>query len=182
MSLFVVYVPDTGHVVGAVNAIGAAPPAVVDSRVDPGWLVGAELPLRVSLGVGEIAVLPLLARDLAVHAADDEPGVFADPLAFGVEQVQTQPPKPALVRLASWSTALEFANGGLSVEVPVADETQVTPVLALISEGQDTHVLAGEIAMGVKKVTLPVTVGSGPHGVLVLAAGWVGRLEKVEAS
>ncbi|GAB3451476.1 hypothetical protein [Actinophytocola sediminis] len=176
MSLFVVYLPDTGHVAGAVSATGAVVP------VEPTALVGDALPLRVPAGDGETATLPLPSRELLVLLADDEPAVFTDPLAFGVEQVPDAPPKSALVRLAAWSDELRFDAAGLVVRVPVANTTRTTPVFALVSGGQDVHVLAGEIAIGEDQVTLPLTVAAGStHGVLVLATGWAGRLATVTA-
>lgn len=177
MTLSVVYVPDTGHVVGAVGVTGTPAPVEVTA------LVGPALPLRVTLGGGPAAVLTLRARQLAALAADDEPGAFTDPLAFGVEQVEgagsVVVAKPALLRLATWSNQPAFDATGLSITVPVADATRDTPVLALVSDGAETRVLAGAIAEGQKSVTLPVSVDSGPHGVLVLVAGWAGRLEAV---
>jgi len=181
MSLSVVYVPDTGHVVGALSATGATMPTGPTGHTDAGSLLGSlvgdALPVRVSLGEGEVAELALRAGQLAVLAADDEPAVFADPLAYGVESVPDAPPKPALLRLASWSTGLTLTTERLVVTVPVANQSQTTKVLALVSDGQDTLVLAGEIPVQQDMVTLPVTVRSGRHGVLVLVAGWAGRLE-----
>src|SRR5215470_9714074 len=201
MSLFVVYVPDTGHVVGALNATGAAlsagaalPGGVALSAgaalpggaalsAGVGSLVGDALPMRVSLSNGEVAELALRAGQLAVLAADDEPAVFADPLAFGVELVPNAPPKPALLRLATWSSnELTLTSDGLVVKVPVANQSRISKVLALISDGQDTLVLTGEIPAQQDTVTLPVTVRSGVHGALVLVAGWAGRLEAVPTS
>jgi hypothetical protein len=177
MALSVVYVPDTGHVVGAMGVTGELAPDTVDV------LVGPELPLRVALGGGETAVLSLRDRQLAALAADDEPGVFADPLAFGVEQVESTNSavvaKPALLRLPPLSTPPDFDADGLVVTVPLADGTQATKVLALVSLGAETRVLTGAIEQGKTSVTLPVTVDSGAHGVLVLVAGWAGRLESV---
>jgi hypothetical protein len=63
--------------------------------------------------------------------------------------------------------------------VRTADTVQATPVVALVSDGTETLVLSASIAAGDTKVTLPVTVDDGPHGVLVLVAGWAGRLESV---
>jgi hypothetical protein len=178
--LSVVYVPDTGHVVGALGVTGEAAPD------DVGALVGPALPLRVPLGGDETAVLTLRDRQLAAFAADDEPGVFADPLAFGVDQVENQDQtvtvKPGLLRLASWTTTLEFDANGLAVEVPVAHPTKDLPVVALVSDGAETRVLAAEIDAGARNVTLAVTVDDGPHAVLVLVAGWAGRLESVTKS
>ncbi|MFI0418835.1 hypothetical protein [Spongiactinospora sp. 9N601] len=179
MSLRVVYVPDTGHVLGAVAAIGAVP-ADVDAGAEP--LVGAALPLRVPVGAGEVATLALPARDLAVHEADDEPRVFAEPLAYGVRQVPGQRPRPALVRLAVWDEEPRFTADGLVITVPVTDASQDTPVLALVAEGADVHVLAGRIPSGRDTVTLPVTVPTGTHGVLTLITGWTGSLRPVTKS
>ncbi|MGB3441550.1 MAG: hypothetical protein WBA97_22610 [Actinophytocola sp.] len=177
MTLSVVYALDTGHVVGAVAVTGDAEPGTV------GVLVGPALPLRVVLEDGETAVLSLRDRQLAAHAADEEPGVFADPLVFGVEQVENTnsgvTAKPALLRLPPLSTPPEFNAIGLHVTVPQAVGTQATKVLALVSLGAETRALTGAIEPGETSVTLPVAVDDGPHGVLVLVAGWAGRLESV---
>lgn len=173
MSLFVVYVKKTGHVVGAVQAIGAALPTVAE-------VAGDALPVRVSLLPEEVATLTLDAGELGVQEADDEPGVFLDPLAFGVEPVLPgQPPKPALVPLVESSKPLVFKDNGLRVEVdnPVGADTVVR---VFISAGRATTVLPGQINKGDTSTTLPTAVDDDPHGVLVLVPGWVGRLEKVE--
>lgn len=177
MALSVVYVPDTGHVAGALGVTGEAAPD------DVAVLVGPALPLRVRLDDGETAVLTLRDRQLAALAADDEPGVFADPLAFGVDQVEnpdsTVVAKPGLLRLAPWSTTPTLDDDGLAIEVPVADQVKTVPVVALVSDGAETRLLTGAIPAGQRTVTLPVTVDSGPHAVLVLVAGWAGRLVSV---
>ncbi|MET7762846.1 hypothetical protein [Streptomyces sp. NPDC005336] len=172
MALSVVYAVDTGHVVGALALTGASAPA------DVAALLGRALPLRVSLGGGRVATLPLSARELAVAAVDDEPAALAEPLAFGVEVTPEGKPKPALVRLASWTDGIALAKDGLTVTVKVA-AARPTPVVALVSDEQDTHVLAGEIPAQQTQVKLPVTlVGGSVHGVLVLVTGWAGHLEK----
>ena len=177
MTLSVVYVPDTGHVVAALAVTGGQGP----DQVAP--LVGAALPMRVALGDGETAVLSLRAGRLAAFTADDEPGVFADPLAFGVEQVvgtdQAVLPKPALLALPALTTPLTLDDDGLTVTVPNADDTKDTSVLVLVSDGQDTLVVPSAIARGNTSVTVPASVDPGPHGVLVLVAGWAGRLAPV---
>ncbi|MDX3225183.1 hypothetical protein [Streptomyces sp. ME19-01-6] len=171
MALSVVYAVATGHVVGALALTGAGAPA------DVAALVGRALPLRVSLGGGRIATLPLGVRDLAVAPVDDEPDALTDPLAFGVEVTSDGKPKPALVRLASWTDGIALAKDGLTITVKVA-AAGPTPVVALVSDEQDTHVLAGEIPAQQTQVKLPVTlVADSVHGVLVLAAGWAGHLE-----
>lgn len=174
MSLFVVFVRKTGHVVGAVNAIGATPPA------DAAALVGAELPLRLSLGTGETVTVPLSSDDLEKHTPDDEPAVFTDPLAYGVEQVTGADPKPALVGLTPWTGGLSFGDETLVVMLPTPVSAP-TEVVAFVTDGEDTLTASATIRTG-KAVDLPISVASGTtHGVLVLVAGWVGRFEEVTA-
>ncbi|MFH9672108.1 hypothetical protein ACH4L5_07470 [Streptomyces sp. NPDC017405] len=178
MALTVVYTAGTGHVVGALALTGAAAPA------DVAALVGRALPMRVFLDDGSVAALPLDARDLAVAAVDDEPGALADPLAFGVELGPEGRPEPTLVRLAAWTggAGVALSATGLTVTVQVAQARPAT-VVALVSDDQDTHVLAGEIPAQRSQVTLPVTLGpGGKHGVLVLVAGWAGRLEEAKVT
>ncbi|MER7829948.1 hypothetical protein AB0N23_19610 [Streptomyces sp. NPDC052644] len=174
MALTVLYTAATGHVVGALALTGAAAPA------DPARLVGRALPLRVALGAGRTAVLPLNARDLAATAVDDEPALLTDPLAFGVELSADGRPGPAPARLAVWTGGgVRLAADGLTVTVPVAP-TRPAPVVALVSDDQHTHVLAGEIPAEGDRVKLPLAVEpGGTHGVLTLVAGWAGRLERV---
>ncbi|MFI6638404.1 hypothetical protein [Streptomyces sp. NPDC050504] len=185
MGLSVVYAADTGHVVGALALTGALGPAVAGPAAappDPAAFVGRALPLRVSLDNGEVAALPLGVRELAAAAVDDEPAALAEPLAFGVELSPDGRPKPALVRLASWTGGISLAADGLVVKVQVASGRPVR-VTALVSDDEDTHVLAGEIPAGQLEVKLPLTLAPGRengHGVLVLAAGWAGRLQKVK--
>lgn len=172
MSLFVVYVRKTGHVVGAVNAIGATPPA------DAAALVGADLPLRLSLSTGETVIIPLASDDLEKHTPDDEPAVFTDPLTYGVEPVTE--PKPALVELTPWTGGLTFGEATLTVMLPTPVSV-LTEVVALVSDEQGTLTASATIQVGVRAVDLPIAVASGAHGVLVLVAGWVGRFEEVTA-
>lgn len=173
MSLSVVYVADTGHVAGALALTGANAPGDVTSAV------GAELPLRVPLGEGGIAVLFLQHGRLALAPADDEPGVFGDPLAFGVEPAPGGRPKPALARLAPWTIPLGLTTDKLTITLP-AGVTRLTPVLALISDGQETHTSAGEIPVGGNRAELQMALTAGTYGVLVLVAGYAGRLEAVK--
>ncbi|MFJ8691745.1 hypothetical protein [Streptomyces roseolilacinus] len=173
MALAVVYAAGTGHVVGALALTGVAAPA------DAAALVGRALPLRVPLGGGRTATLPLNAGGLAVAAVDEEPEVLTDPLAFAVELTAEGTPGPALLRLAEWGgDGVALAADGLTVTVRVA-ATRPARVVALVSDDQDTRVLAGEIPAQQDRVKLPVTLVPGStHGVLVLVAGWAGRLEK----
>jgi hypothetical protein len=174
MTLFVVYTPKTGNVVGAVNAIGGAPPA---DDTDVGALVGEELPLRVALDT-DIAILKVPAGTLAFHTPDDKPDVLTNPLGFGVEQVPDQKPKPALLPLPVSTTTLTFTGTALVVPVDPAP-THDTAVLAFVSDGLKTIQQEGTITAGKPEVELPMSVQLGQHGVLVLVAGWAGRLERV---
>lgn len=177
MALSVVYAVDTDHVLGALALTGAsAAPA------DAAALVGPALPLRVSLGAGRAATLPVDARDLAVAAVDDEPGALGEPLAFGIERASdgSSEPKPKLLRLPSWTDGLQLTANDLTVTLPLP-ATTTARVVALVSDDQATHVLAGEIPAERNEVKLPVSLaGDTAYGVLVLVSGWAGRLEKME--
>ncbi|MEU7568107.1 hypothetical protein AB0A99_19250 [Streptomyces fradiae] len=181
MALTVVYASATGHVVGALARTG--PAAASAAPPDPAALVGRALPLRVALGAGRTAVLPLHAGELASAFVDEQPAVFADPLAFGVDLSADGRPKPVLPRLAAWTGGgLALAPDGLTVTVPLAP-VRAARIVALVSGGQDTHVLAGEIPPGRDRVTLPLALAEdGTHGVLVLVTGWAGRLEKARVA
>jgi hypothetical protein len=166
VSVFAVYESSTGVVVGAVRAIDLPVPAVVA-------LVGAALPVRAGA-----ATLTLPGRELAVHEADDQPEVFTDPLAYGVTRVPNQPPKPALAKLPTLDPPT-FDGTGLLVALP-GNPAQDAAVFALVSEGQGTLPVTGTITKDTDHVALPVTVSAGTHAVLLLVAGWAGRLDEVE--
>lgn len=183
MTLFVVYVPATGHVVGAIDSIGAPPlppPDPTTGIVAATPLVGTALQLRVSLGGGEIATVSVPAGELAVHTPDDVSDVLDRPLEFGVELVPGQQPKPALIPLLPWTGGIAFAADGLGLSVTLPrNATQTTTAVAFVTDDQDTRQTSGDIPAGSPDVVLPVFVSEGAHGALVLVAGWVGRLEKV---
>lgn len=179
MSLFVVYAQKTGNVVGAVSAIGVSAPA------NAAALVGNALPMRVRLADGSLVELLLPSAELLAHEADDNPEALVDPLRFGVELVPgsgtDDPPvaKPALLELNKWSDGLVFDAIGLVVTLPTPTVDKAT-VLALISGDDGTDLRTGAIAAGGTQTTLPVSVDpQSSRGVLVLVAGWAGRLEEV---
>ncbi|MEO3974838.1 hypothetical protein [Streptomyces sp. CAU 1734] len=176
MSYSVVYVAGTGHVVGALALTGsAATPSLAE-------LVGPALPLRVSLGPAGTVSLPLPARLLGALAADAEPGVLTDPLARGVDRPPAGPPGRALLRLAAWPGGVTLESRGVTVELPVAG-TRDTPVAALVSGARDTDVLTGVIPAGQRGITLPIALEpAAEHGVLVLPAGWAGKLLSARVS
>ncbi|MFE7132054.1 hypothetical protein ACFVIM_14435 [Streptomyces sp. NPDC057638] len=175
MPLTAVYHAVTGHVLGALALTGADTPTGV------GAVVGDALPLRVPLDKDDALVtLPLAARDLAVLAADDEPAALDRPLDFGVVKGPEADavPKPTLLRLADWSDGITLGTTGVTIKLPVATN-RVTQVVAVVSDGEGTHVLTGSLVAQQTEVTLPLTLTSNAvHGVLVLAAGWAGRLQQ----
>lgn len=168
MSLYVVYTKVTGHVVGAVRMIGGIPPK------DPAELVGDALPIRLNVG-SDLVELSLPAEDLAVHEVDDQPDVFVHPLEYGVELVDSTP-KPALTRLTDWQVEVTLTTSTLIVTIPTADTNRATPVMALVSGGQDNDPVTRQIGAGEDTVELPISVTTGDHAVLVLVAGWIGHL------
>jgi len=173
MSLSVVYVEDTGHVVGAVALTGASPGA------DVGSLAGAELPLRLALGSGNMSTLSLPDKRLAALAADDEPGVFAEPLSFGIELGADGKPKPSLVRLAPWDKAFVLTADTLTVNLQ-QEATRITPIMVLLSGDPETHLFTGEIQAGAGSAGFQVSLTTGDeHAVLVLVEGQAGRFETV---
>jgi hypothetical protein len=153
---------------------------------DVASLVGAGLPLRVGLGSVDTATLSLQDNRLAAVAADDEPDVFLDPLAFGVElgPLPDEKPKPRLQRLPPWPNGqgLDLTESSLKITVPLV-VTVDTDVLVLISRGQFANTQSGKILAGTKEVTFQVQLTKGDeHGVLVLVAGQAGRFEKKQVA
>jgi hypothetical protein len=177
MSTSAVYVQDTGHVVGALALTGGGEPVEVAA------LVGTSLPLRVALG-DRVEVVPLDAGRLLVVAADDEPAVFEQPLAFGVETTPETPstpakPKPALLRLMPLSDPVTLTPRSVAVEVPLAP-AQATRVLVLVSDDDGAHLFTGEIPAGQRRAEFRVDLSTGDvHAVLALVRGWVGWLGAV---
>jgi hypothetical protein len=174
MSLSVVYAVDTGHVLGALSLTGASAPT------DVAALTGTALPLRITAKLsGKALEVPVSARRLGAAAVDDEPGAFADPLSFGVELTPDGKPKPALAQLSPWTNTdpLTLTTSELTVKLP-APVTRATPVLVLISGDAEPYVVSGEIQAQQQQVGVQVKLQNGEeHGVLVLVAGWTGRLE-----
>jgi hypothetical protein len=175
MALCAVYVKEFGHVVGAVATAGATVPLEVTA------LAGAELPLRTALDLGRTATLALKADRLAAAAVDDEPEVFDRHLLFGVELGPDTEPKPTLRRLAAWTKLPDLKEQSLEITLP-ATSAQPTPVLALITDGQDIRLVAGDVPANDPTVSLTVSVSKGMHGMLVLVPGLEGQLMAVNVA
>jgi hypothetical protein len=175
MALRVVYVKEFGHVVGALSTVDESPQLEVAS------LVGAELPLRTSLDLGRTATLAVKADRLAAAVVDDESAVFDQTLLFGVELTADGKPKPTLRRLATWDEIPELKEDSLTITLP-ANAVNRTPVLALVTDGQDIRILAGDIPAGDLTVNFEAAFSKGMHGLLVLVPGMAGLLMAVSVA
>ncbi|MER6912552.1 hypothetical protein ABT354_12855 [Streptomyces sp. NPDC000594] len=171
-TLSALYWRETGHVVGALSLTGAGP------VTDVAALTGRVLPL----GVGVAGALPLAvalpADRLGAVAADEEPGALAEPLSYGVETAEGRA-RPTLVRLTRWTGGITLAHDGITVRLP-QPVLAATTVVALVGDAQETLSARGVIGEGRTSLTLPLSVDDGAYGVLVLAAGWAGRLHREE--
>jgi hypothetical protein len=179
MSLSVVYMAETGHVVGALAMTGATAPTEVES------FVGNRLPLRIALGPGNLAELPLRDRELAVAVVDDEAAVFVEPLVFGVEMTGDIPPqpKPALLRLgplSGYQVSVTAAKVTVTLDIPVV---RLTRVFVMISDGQDTTRHDTDIVAGQTTAEFSVSLKAQDRvGLLALVTGYAGRFEAVTVS
>lgn len=171
MSLSVVYVAETGHVVGAVSLTGGT------LSTEAASFVGNRLPLRIALDADRTAELPLRADQLGAGVVDDEAAVFVEPLTFGVELTTEDPPrpKPALLRLQSAVSAkLSETDVTVTLDDPV---TRTTRVLVLVSDGQTPALFAEDILPGANAAKFLTTLKKGTFGVLTLVAGRIGTLK-----
>jgi hypothetical protein len=164
MSLTVAYVTETGHVLGALATSGPV------AAGDP---FGAAFPLWVPRGDGAVVDLAVPAARLSVAAVDDDPGVLVAPRDYGVRAQGG-----GLQPLAPWSDAIDLTAEAVTVTVP-RPVPVAAAVLVVVAGGP---LLTGEIPAGDDHTAIGARFGEGPHGVLVLVAGWVGRLELVEGS
>jgi len=175
MTLSVVYVAQTGHVVGARGVTGE------DAVTDLASLIGTELTLRKSLETGDLAAVSLRPGQLAAGSVDDEPRVFAGPLTFGAD-VEGGVLKPALLELSPWHDGLALKETTFEVSVPVA-VGPATPVVVLLAGDAGTTLLTGEIPAQGKTVAFQVDLKKDDvHAVLVLVAGQTGRFEALKVS
>jgi hypothetical protein len=177
MTLRVVYVKQFGHVLGALSTAEMSPPLEIPA------LVGDELPLRTVLDLGRTATIALKADQLAAAVVDDEPEVFDQPLPFGVELGPDDKPKPGLKRLALWDRSALPVLDEKTLDVTLPIKVAVaTPVLAMITDGQDIRVARGDVPAGEDSVSLTVSVSKGMHGLLLLAPGVEGLLVAVNVA
>jgi|tagenome__1003787_1003787.scaffolds.fasta_scaffold19979983_1 hypothetical protein len=169
MSVTVVHVPRTGHVVGALSGTGlAAEPEVSD-------LVGAGLVVHLWTEDHAVVDLPLPADALVCTTLPKVQGPIIEPMAHGLSESTTG--GPTLTRLTDWRSGqptLTLTNAQLTLELP-APVTEDTDVLVVVSGAAAP--LEGTIDDGKNQVVLPVTSTAGAHGVLALVPGRFGWLD-----
>jgi hypothetical protein len=174
MSLNVLYAAETGHVLGAVAVSG---PVTTPSVED---LAGPALPLWVADRTAAVDLAVPAAR-LAVVTVADEEGALAAPCDFGVDVSPGQAPRSALRRLDPWPEGFmpfEPVPAGVEITVP-RSRPEATAVLVVIAGPTSPPPVLSEIPAGDQDVIVGATLTSGEYGILVLAAGWAGRLERL---
>jgi len=174
MSVTVVHVPRTGHVVGTLTGVGlAAEPEVTD-------LVGAGLVLHLWTEDHAVVDLPLPADALACTTLPRVPGPVIEPMAHGLLLPPGGPTStgdPTLTSLTDWrlgQPAIELTKAQLTLALPAPVGT-ATDILVVVSGAAAP--LKATIAAQQTQVVLPVTSTAGPHGVLALVPGRVGWLD-----
>jgi hypothetical protein len=167
VSLTVVHVPATGHVVGAITGTGLPDEPALADLVGPDALV-----LHVRTGDNTVAELRLPVADLAVATVPDPLDALIAPMAYQLDQTG-----PKLVQLSESlrsSDPMKLIRTALTVTVPAA-AAKDTAVVAVLST--DRPPLTGTLPKGETSVTLFTSLDSGRYAVLLLMAGQFGLLE-----
>lgn len=171
MSLTVVHVPATGHVVGAITGTGLPDDPALADLVGPDALV-----LHLRTGDNTVAELRLPVADLAVATVPDPLDALVAPMAYQLDKTG-----PKLVQLSGSllsSHPVKLTKTAFTVTVPaVAKDTAVVAVLST-----DRPPLTGTLLKGETSVMLPTSLDSGRHAVLLLMAGQFGLLEVFDLS
>jgi hypothetical protein len=171
VSLTVVHVPATGHVVGAITGTGLPDDPALADLVGPDALV-----LHLRTGDNTVAELRLPVADLAVATVPDPLDALVAPMAYQLDKTG-----PKLVQLSGSllsSHPVKLTKTAFTVTVPaVAKDTAVVAVLST-----DRPPLTGTLLKGETSVMLPTSLDSGRHAVLLLMAGQFGLLEVFDLS
>jgi hypothetical protein len=171
VSLTVVHVPATGHVVGAMTGTGLPDDPALADLVGPDALV-----LHLRTGDNTVAELRLPVADLAVATVPDPLDALVAPMAYQLDKTG-----PKLVQLSGSllsSHPVKLTKTAFTVTVPaVAKDTAVVAVLST-----DRPPLTGTLLKGETSVMLPTSLDSGRHAVLLLMAGQFGLLEVFDLS
>jgi hypothetical protein len=166
VSLTVVHVPATGHVVGAMTGTGLPDDPALADLVGPDALV-----LHLRTGDNTVAELRLPVADLAVATVPDPLDALVAPMAYQLDKTG-----PKLVQLSGSllsSHPVKLTKTAFTVTVPaVAKDTAVVAVLST-----DRPPLTGTLLKGETSVMLPTSLDSGRHAVLLLMAGQFGLLD-----
>ena len=167
MSLTVVHVPATGHVVGAITGTGLPDePALID-------LVGPDaLVLHLRTGDNKVAELRLPVADLDVATVPDPLNALVTPMAYKLDKVG-----PKLVQLPSslFSSSHPVSLTRTDVTVTVSPVTEDTAVVVVL--GTDQPPLTDTLAKNSGTLTLPTSLDPGTYAVLLLMAGQFGVLD-----
>jgi len=172
VSLTVVHVPATGHVVGAITGTGLPDEPALTDLVGPDALV-----LHLRTGDNTVAELRLPVADLAVATVPDPLDALIAPMAYQLDKTG-----PKLVRLSDSLLAshpITLTKTALTVTVPAA-AAKDTAFVAVLSP--DRLPLTGSLPKGETFVTLPTSLDSGRHAVLLLMAGQFGLLDVCDVS
>jgi hypothetical protein len=166
MSLTVVHVPATGHVVGAITGTGLpAEPALTD-------LVGPDaLVLHLRTGDNTVAELRLPVADLDVATVPDPLNALVTPMAYKFDKTG-----PKLVKLAASLVSthpVALTTSAVTVTVPAVTEDAAVMVVL----GTDQPPLTDTLANGGTSLTLPTSLDPGTYAVLLLVAGRFGVLD-----
>lgn len=171
MSLTVVHVPATGHVVGAMTGTGLPDDPALADLVGPDALV-----LHLRTGDNTVAELRLPVADLAVATVPDPLDALVAPMAYQLDKTG-----PKLVQLSGSllsSHPVKLTKTAIKVTVPaVAKDTAFLAVLST-----ERPPLTGTLLKGETSVMLPTSLDSGRHAVLLLMAGQFGLLDVCRVS
>lgn len=166
MTLTVVRVASTGHVVGLLTGTGLpADPAL-------GALVGRDrLVLHARSSDTTMVELPLAVAALEIATVPAPRPGQVDPLAYGLDQTGK-----VLSALARWDveSPVSLQKGKATVKVKTPPQADAAIVLVL-DNGRTA--LSGTLGASQSSVDLPILpqLDPGPHGWLLLVAGWAGR-------
>jgi hypothetical protein len=172
VSLTVVHVPATGHVVGAITGTGLPDEPALADLVGPDALV-----LHVRTGDNTVAELRLPVADLAVATVPDPLDALVAPTAYQLDKTGPKLVQLSGSLLASDPVMLTRTDLKLTVAAPAAKDTAVVAVLST-----DRPPLTGTLPKGETVVTLHTSLDPGRHAVLLLMAGQFGLLEVFDVS
>ena len=172
MSLTVVHVPATGHVVGAITGTGLPGKPALTDLVGPDALV-----LHLRTGDNNVAELRIPVADLAVATVPDPLNALVTPMAYQLDKTG-----PKLVKLSDSlvsSNPVALANNAVTVTVSTA-VTEDTAVMVVL--GTDQPPLTDTLTKSNSTLTLPTSLDPGTYAVLLLMAGQFGLLDVCQVS